>query len=449
MINFTKTGLVCILLLFTHFIKSQDFHTYILFPTAEEPMGSKIADVNNDGLNDVITGYNNNANIKIQYQKADHTLASFIILPVDDYYIYSFDVGDVNQDGLNDIVLTSGQSYAIFYQKSTGGFHEMQKFNTGRQTGLIRIGDINNDQVNDIVLTNYNNVIFLYQTTPGQFVTETRAMTHYFSELKIVDINNDHLNDLVFASGASFQIYTFLQKPTGILAAPVITYANSRINDLAVGDLNNDGLMDVVTTQSGGGDSNLKIFYPSLNEYIFYSFIQVPAQNNAGTIEIADLNNDGKNEIIVGNEGYNSYSIYSSETNNYSLIKSDYIPYSNSIAPQSLSIGDINNDGAKDLVFTFTNGVIIVYNKGKYLGTSNEKRSEINIFPNPVIDQIIFTENHSGSTFRIYDMSGKLYTKGNIDLNNHIDVSSLSSGNYVLSITDRSAKIHSRKFIKK
>ena len=434
---FTKIGLICFLITLNHYIKSQDFHPYILFPTNDEPMGSKIADVNNDGLNDVITGYYDNANIKIQYQNAAHTLEPFITLPVDDYNIYSFDVGDVNQDGLNDIVLTSGNNYGIFYQKSTGGFQELQKFNTGRQGGLIRIGDINNDHVNDIVLTNYNNIILLYQTTPGQFVKETRAMTHYFSELKIIDINNDQLNDLVFASGASFQIYTFLQKPTGTLAAPVITYANSRMNDLAIGDLNNDGLVDVATTQSGGGDSNLKIYYPSLNEYIFYSYIQLPAQNNAGTVEIADLDNDGKNEIIIGNEGYNSYSIYSGASNAYSLIKSDYIPYSNSVAPQSLSIGDINNDGAKDLVFTFTNGVIIVYNKGNYLGTSNVKLSEVNIFPNPVKDRINFKENLSGRTFEIYDMSGKLTKKGIVDLNNQIDISLVSSGNYLLSIPSR------------
>lgn len=438
-----------LLILISNSLKSQEFHPYIGFPTSTEPLGSAIADVNNDGLNDVITGYYNNGEIRIQYQQ-DRSLSPFVVLPINESPLYSFDVGDVNQDGKIDIVVTAGKTYGIFYQNDEGEFHTIQKTPVPDAGRIIRVGDINNDSKNDIVLATYNSLDFLYQTDPGEFLHEKKTLTHYFGELKIKDINNDQLNDLLFTSGPTSQLYTFLQKTTGGFRDPIITYINSSANDLAVGDLNNDGLADVVTTKSGGGDSNFKVFYPSLNDYVFYSYVQYSAQSNAGSVEIADLNNDGKNEIIIGNGGFNSYSIHASSYGNFSKLKENYMPYPNASQIQSLSVGDINNDGAMDLVFTYWQGVNVIYNKGGYLSAADQSlNSKGKIFPNPVNGSLHFSENQAGVAYSIYDMSGKVILRGKVDANNKIETSLLSTGNYILNLHHKAAPRQTFKFIKK
>lgn len=330
-----STGLLFIIVLLSQSIAAQNFQPYIEIQTTNEIIGVKIGDVNNDGLNDVLTSYANSGSIKIQFQNTNHTLNSFVTLPVDESNVTSFDIGDLNQDGLNDIVLAFGNSYGIFYQNTLGSFNPLQKFDTGKQTGVIRIGDMNKDNVNDIIFLDFNSINLLYQTTPGVFAAEKISQTHYFGEMRIADINNDQRNDLIFSSSQTREIFTFRQKETGGFLPPVKTYTNTSMSGLAVGDLNNDELSDVVTTIYEGGASALKVYYPSLNDYIFYSYIQYPAVQTADTIQIADLNNDGKNEVIVGNNGFNSFSIYSSSANNFKLIKTIDIPYYYAKAYQS------------------------------------------------------------------------------------------------------------------
>lgn len=448
-----KSKYLCLILVFlltVQNLQSQNFQPYIEILTTDQIVGVKIGDLNNDGLNDVITSYGANAGIKIQFQNADHTLQPFITLPVSGYKVTSFDVGDLNQDGLTDIFLTFENYYGIFYQKSSGGFEALQKFDTGRKTGVIRIADLNKDNKNDVVFTNSNNVNILYQTTAGTFTTEIIALTHYFGELRIADINSDQRNDLIFTSWPTKEIFTFLQKESGGFHNPVKTFVNTAMAGMAVGDLNNDGLTDVLTTQYENSSSSLKVFYPSLNSYIFYSYIEYAAVNRADTVEIADFDNDGKNEIVTGSYGYNTCSIYGSSYNNFKRLKTIDIPYYNHSEYQSLAVGDINNDGFKDIVFTKQNGMVILYNSGNSLNTTAiNKETAIGLFPNPATNQLNFKINFKGNSYFIHDFSGKLIKNGIVDLNNQINISLLSAGNYILSITNQSEKIHSQKFTKK
>src|SRR5215213_11203087 len=82
---------------------------------------------------------------------------------------------------------------------------------------------------------------------------------------------------------------------------------------VAVGDINNDGLKDVVMTYGGNQSSSAP------------PFVAVFLQNIAGTlnpptnyltadmpiaVQVADMNNDGRNDVIVSHNGWFSLEVY-------------------------------------------------------------------------------------------------------------------------------------------
>ena len=77
------------------------------------------------------------------------------------------------------------------------------------------------------------------------------------------------------------------------------------------------------------------------------------------------------------------------------------------------------------------------------LSSDEYQTSTISIFPNPVKD-VLFLENSENVEYQIYDMTGKNILKG---INNHINITSLEKGIYIIKIV-KEDKIITEKFIK-
>lgn len=81
------------------------------------------------------------------------------------------------------------------------------------------------------------------------------------------------------------------------------------------------------------------------------------------------------------------------------------------------------------------------------LATTDVAKNKIQIFPNPVSDFIRISGIDNGQTIQIYNIDGRLLRTAAFD--QKIDVSSLSSGAYVLKITTKNFESHEFKFMKK
>lgn len=73
---------------------------------------------------------------------------------------------------------------------------------------------------------------------------------------------------------------------------------------------------------------------------------------------------------------------------------------------------------------------------------------EVKIYPNPTSDILNITRTSNNSLFSIYDMSGRLITKGNVN-DQKVDVSYLPKGVYIISIVIADNDSKEFKFIKK
>jgi hypothetical protein len=169
-------------------------------------------------------------------------------------------------------------------------------------------------------------------------------------------MNGDGLDDIIYMPGQMFgpAVYIFYQESsTGLSATPVgysyeIDYYQ-RFHGIATGDLNNDGRNDLVGT-IGGNTAWIAVIYQNqdgtLGEATFLPSYDIPTP-----AEIADLNCDGKNEIIIGHDAWSHFSVWEQNEagffSGYRLFGSLYY-----VGPYGMAVGDVNNDFRQDVLTT-------------------------------------------------------------------------------------------------
>ena len=176
-----------------------------------------------------------------------------------------------------------------------------------------------------------------------------------YDALAVGDLDNDGDDDLVALRGAGYltqSLVVYLQD-SGTFP---ISYTRSPEtggylpHSLAVGDVNGDGLDDVVVTAGGNAPhAYLNLFLQGASGLaatpITYTAYHLPS-----AVAIADLNHDGREDVIVLHDAWRTLSVF---TQTISGTLSAYavadVPYSDRYRPDSLALGDINRDGGLDV----------------------------------------------------------------------------------------------------
>lgn len=355
-----------------------------------------IGDINNDGLDDVIVGAGymfdniNSYNLLVYYQNTDGTLKNPIKVKYPDSYpgLQAIDIADLNNDTLYDVVISYGDSIGIFFQNQLGNLEPIKSYYSGKKVDGLKTGDLNNDGLKDIAACHWrdNYIRVFFQAATGTFqIKDVKMRTAGYDELDIADMNNDGLDDIVFMPGqlghSSLQILyqdVSLGITDSVYFYKIPSGYGGLFQGIGLGDLNNDGLVDVAGSQY---DKTILLFQ-SKDNTIGDSILVIGPSTYA--VDIADMNCDGINDIIAQNIIY-----YRNSVNNQYLGMSSG-SYSN-FNPYSLAIGDINHDHRLDIVSVGGSYVDLLYNTTKPINFVDIDTAIINL--NIKIDTI--TSNNS------------------------------------------------------
>ncbi len=445
---------IFLLLAFSKSFSQISFLPYENKWTGSWPEVVKIGDVNNDGRNDVVLGLQaygssvNDHSILVYLQNANGTLDAPVRYPyATDYKIIgSIDIGDLNQDGKNDIIVgikSPSSFYGVFYQNASGTLNPIVSTPLTETLERVRIADMNRDGRNDIILSTWQNIQVLYQqNTAGTFQgisipKPANAYVYPAPMMEIADMNSDSSNDLVIHIPNLKKVYTYFSTGNTINPSPVVLDTGQTYDGMTLGDVNNDGKQDLLLCRGPNGTSKVRILHQVTGSSVYSDQGEMPAYELPDALRVADLNNDGKNEIVAVHGGWSRVTIYSQNVsgnyvNGYQLFP---VAYATSYNEDGLAVGDINSDGKKDVVIADYNvGLDILYNTSAVLSVDEtEKIYGVTIYPNPATDFIKIKGEVQVNRYELYDASGRMIASGSLS-GNEIDVRNLSAGKYMVGL---------------
>ena len=294
--------------------------------------------------------------VRLQNGEKDWTPGQRFRLPDVQPTTWMMAAGDLNHDSRDDLVLLGRNETYVLYQQADGTMASpVSLLNTTQNLRLAQIADLDGDGRNDLSYLTPDDVDRPFgarlQGADGQLGPEIRCELSRPRGVTLTNMEGKPGAELLSIEAQTGRVKIHqLQRPVpqaGELAGQLIQYGlgqGGRNRDLATGDLNGDGLVDVVVTdpesaqmlvflQRTGQGLDLGKTYPGLmgaeqvrigrfgaaqlNQVVVLStreksigishmekgrltFPQgIPVDREPVAIELADVNSDGIQEIVV------------------------------------------------------------------------------------------------------------------------------------------------------
>ena len=322
------------------------------YSVGSDPVSIFSIDVDNDGYNDLVTANRESNNISVLKNKGDGTFYDTVNYSVANSPFSVFS-SDIDNDGDNDLVVANYESSNVSVLKNYGNgtFANAVNYGTGSSPMSVFVADLDNDGDNDLAVVNYgsNNVSILKNNGDGTF---SSAVNYNVGSnpwsVFVADLDNDGDNDLAVANYGSNNVSILRNNGDGIFLNLYNYNVGNHPMSVFSADLNKDGWNDLVVTNYGSNNvSVLKNAATGIGA--FESAVNYPAGNNPVGVFIADLDNDGDNDLVVGSGADNSYNISVLQNNGDGSFSSPIsCPTGNE--PWSVFCADLDNDGDNDII---------------------------------------------------------------------------------------------------
>ena len=299
------------------------------------------------------------------------------------WYTYYLTTNDFNGDGKKDIAVTNGDgNISVFINTSTVGSISFARTDiyTGVTGGFgIVSEDIDVDGRMDLEVVIGGTIVILLNKTPingqvsfsGAFTFSVGPTNVSALPMRFVDVDNDHKPDLIFA-GLKVAVYRNTSSGETVSFDAAVEFPAAEANTwLAVGDLDGDDKPDIVTNSNTSSATILRNLSTPGN-ISFAPKIDIGNYKAAEDVHIADMNGDGKADIIVVPQAplaapppprLTSIFKNNSTSGNISFASSnDYLNSASFNAHVLSVIDDFNGDGRLDIGSTI-NGFSVMLNQ--------------------------------------------------------------------------------------
>ena len=350
-----------------------------VFPIDQQICNLRVADLDGDGLNDLIVANNLRSKINLLYNLTGKTNRAearpsrkleLNELPPDSRFridslpteqrIAALVVADVNGDGRPDLIyFGDAKDVVVRYNLGTNGWGEPLRWHLedGRlDPNALAVGDLNGDGLNDIALLGDNGAVFFLAQKKDHTLAEPVKIPYSGSPkaIQMADIDGDGKNDLVFVDFDSLTPFRVRFQLAGGQLGPEIYFKTQPVRSFWLDTLSGGATNYLVDIVQATGRAEVSQFVRNPAESLSGSFkqgqLQILPLNKSSTAQRgvlwADVDGDGRMDLIVAEPESGQLSVYLQQADG-TLAAPKKFP---SLAGVSqIAVSDWNQDGHPEI----------------------------------------------------------------------------------------------------
>jgi elongation factor P hydroxylase len=358
------------------------------FATGTYPISVTVADVNGDGKPDLIVanygGVANTVSVLLNTTVPGATTPSFAAQQT--FFTgstgtspISVTYDDVNGDGKPDLIVANNNddTVSVLLNTTAAGagtpsFAAQQAFATGAGPYSVTAADVNGDGKPDLIVANNfldNTVSVLLNTTAPGATTPSFAAQQTFAtgsvpySVTTADVNGDGKPDLIVANGNDNTVSVLLNitapgATTPSFAAQQIFATGTHPYSVTAADLNGDGKPDLI--DANAYDNTISVLFnttvPGATTPSFAAQQTFATGAGPDSVTAADVNGDGMPDLIVANQGGRvsvllNTTVPGAATPSFAAQQT----FVTGFGPYSVTTADVNGDGKPDLIVANSN----------------------------------------------------------------------------------------------
>ena len=345
------------------------------FAVGQDPYSEALADLNGDGKPDLVTANHNSGSLSVRLNTTapGASSASFgTAKTLAEGGAYAVTTADVNGDGKPDLIALDASGVSVWLNTTAPGastptFASPQSFAVGSGPTSVTAADVNGNGKPDLIVTNYsaNTVSVLLNTTAAGASTPSFAAQQTFAvgsgpdSVTAADVNGDGKPDLVVANESGNTVSVLLNTTAAGASTPSFatqqTFAvGSGPDSVTAVDVNGDGKPDLIVTNYSANTVSALLnttaagaSTPSFAAQQTFAVGSAPA-----SVTAADVNGDGKPDLVVANEGANTVSVLL-DTTAPGASSANFVAkqtFATGSRPDAIETADLNGDGRADVV---------------------------------------------------------------------------------------------------
>jgi hypothetical protein len=350
-----------------------------IFPLDQDIESLHVADIDGDGLNDIIIANNSRSKIDILYNQTGKTnltqkssspdKTDVNQLPPDARFriesiasekrISALVVADLNGDGRPDIAYYGEpKELVVQYNLGTNGWSAPKRWpiDDGQLSeNALAVGDLNGDGLADLVLLADNYVYFLPQK-PDHTLGEPQKIpfSGTVKAVQVLDVDGDGRSDLLLVNWEDRNPFRFRLQQKGGTLGPEVYFPMPPIRSYCADNLETNSKTDIITIAQNSGRAQISTFTRKPAEPLSGSFrqgqLQVLPLNKTSQahrgILWADVNGDGLPDLLVAQPDSGQISIYFQQKDG-TLSSAKTFPTLAGVT--DLAVGDWDGDGKQDI----------------------------------------------------------------------------------------------------
>ena len=360
------------------------------------PVDVVTGDIDGDGDLDIITPtYHPNSSLQISTRLNDGSGRFSGGQDLNVTSAGSLVVGDVDGDGDLDFLAINDVNGTVEIWLNNGGLFTStpaRSVSVGSNPQGLALGDVDGDGDLDVLTANastpFGTISVRLNNGSGVFSGSQEVRVGSNPSLTLADVDNDGDLDILTTTQAIFGVALSIRSNdgTGIFGSGqgMVLSSTGPVGTglAALSDLDGDGDLDLLTNGNGVGlfDND------GSGNFQFRQMLSTSPNSQSGAafgLTVGDVNGDGAQDILTANYFDNQVNVY---LNGGSGVFGAPIQTLGMTAPRSLTLGDVDGDGDLDFINASetSNTVRVRLNGGTVLAASAAHATAgLALFPNP------------------------------------------------------------------